>query len=42
MVELEFADAELIISSFRGYTTPHEKWVVFKTKELREEHFVTS
>lgn len=41
MVELEFADAEFMISSFRGVHYPHEKWVVFKTKELREEHFVT-
>jgi hypothetical protein len=21
--------------------TPHERWIVFKTKELRKEHFVS-
>ena len=42
MVELEFAIVEFIISSLRGVYTPHEKWIVFKTKELREKHFVTS
>ena len=41
MVELEFAIVEFMISSLRGHT-PHEKWIVFKTKELREKHFVTS
>jgi len=38
-VELELAIVEFIISSLRGYihkvhTTPHERWIVFKTKEL--------
>jgi len=42
MVELEFAIVEFIISSLRGYTPPHERWIVFKTKELRKKHFVSS
>ena len=42
MVELEFAIVEFMISSLRAYPTPHEKWIVFKTKELRKKHFVSS
>jgi hypothetical protein len=42
MVELEFAIVEFMISSVMGSTPPHERWIVLKTKELREEHFVTS
>jgi len=42
MVELEFAIVEFMISSLRGGYTPHERWSVFKTKELRENHFVTN
>ncbi len=38
MVELEFAIVEFIIFSLRGYT-PYERWIVFKTKKLREKHF---
>jgi len=41
MVELEFAIVEFMISSVMG-GTPHERWIVVKTKELREEHFVIS
>jgi len=41
MVELEFAIVEFMISSLRG-THPHGRWIVLKTKELREEHFVSS
>ena len=51
MVELEFAIVEFMICSLRGGTprvhplmgyTPHERWIVFKTKELRKKHFVSS
>jgi len=38
MVELEFAIVEFIIFSLKGYT-PYERWIVFKTKKLREKHF---
>jgi hypothetical protein len=41
MVELEFAVVEFMISSLEGVYTPPSKWIVLKTKELREEHFVS-
>ncbi len=41
MVELEFAIVEFMICSLKG-GTPHERWIVFKTKELRKKHFVNS
>jgi len=41
MVELEFAVVEFMISSLKGCTHPPSKWIVLKTKELREEHFVS-
>ncbi len=45
MVELEFVIVEFMICSLKGGTpryTPHEGWIVFKTKELRKKHFVNS
>ena len=41
MVELEFAVVEFMISSLEGVYTPPSKRIVLKTKELREEHFVS-
>jgi hypothetical protein len=41
MAELELAIVEFMISSLRGHT-PHERWIVFKTKGLRKKHFVSS
>jgi hypothetical protein len=41
MVELEFAIVEFMTCSLKG-VHPHERWIVFKTKELRKKHFVSS
>jgi hypothetical protein len=41
MVELEFVVVEFMIFLVEGVHPPPSKWIVFKTKELREEHFVS-